>query len=247
MASPSGYSYDLTQSSEQFMDMQGQSVTVSSTSLVGFKTANLKSEKGIIGFDVVIDTAAMSAVSMMESYNTDLNLKGKKFRMSIKPNGKVDSYGDASTIEFSAGSSGSSDVAALFADILPTFAKKDAKPDEIWASTDTSNINSKTSQVVSITKSTNTFVGFVTMDGRKCAQINTIVEGTRNAKMNNQGMDLTMSIPFKGTETIWFDTTEGVLVKYESSVKGDGTIELTSMAMTIPISMTATTLLELKK
>lgn len=247
MPSASGYSYNLIGSSEQFMEVQGQSIALSSNSLVGFTTANKKTEGGLIKFDVVIDTAGMDATSMMESFKTDLNLKGKQFTMSIQPTGKVVSYGQAADISFSAGSAGETDLASLFSGMLPSFDKKEVTPGDIWAISDTTELKSRTSQITTITTGTATFIGFVTLNNRRCAQISNTIKGTRSGKMNSQGMDLLMTFPFTGTETIWFDSAYGVVVKYESSAKGDGEIEVAGMGMTIPVSMTTTSVLELIK
>jgi len=247
MPSNSGYSYNYKSDSEQFMEIQGQSIAMSTKSLFGFRTVNKKMEGGLIKFDVVIDTAGMNANSMMESFNTDLNLKGKQFTMSIKPGGKVVSYGQASEITFAAGSTGDSDLASAFGGVLPSFSKKEVSPGEIWGISDTTETKSRTLQTTTITTGTSTFIGFVALNNRRCAQITNTIKGTRSMKMNSQGMDLVVNIPFTGTETIWFDSSEGVLVKYESNTKGDGQVEISSMGMTIPVSMIATSSLDLKK
>jgi hypothetical protein len=189
----------------------------------------------------------MNATSMMESFNTDLNLKGKQFTMSIKPDGKVVSYGQASDITYTAGSSGDSDLTSAFGGLLPSFSKKEANPGDIWAISDTTETKSRTLQTTTITTGTSTFIGFVTLSNRRCAQITNTIKGTRSMKMNSQGMDLVVNIPFTGTETVWFDSADGVLVKYESNTKGDGQVEISSMGMTIPVSMIATSVLDLKK
>ena len=247
MPSTSGYSYNFDSSSEQNMEIQGQAIAMSTNSLFGFSTANRKTEGGSIKFDVVIDTAGMNAASMMETFNTDLNLKGKQFTMTVQPTGKVTSYGQAADISFTAGSAGENDLASLFSGVLPTFDKKEASPGDIWAISDTTEMKSRTSQITTITTGTATFIGFVTLNNRRCAQITNTISGTRSGKMNSQGMDLLMKFPFTGTETIWFDSAEGVLVKYESNAKGDGEIEVSGMGMTIPVSMTTSSVLTLIK
>jgi len=247
MATTNGYSYSYESGTEQYMDIQGQAVSVSSTTVVGFHTANLKNENGLLMFDVVIDTAGIKATSMMENIDTDLKLKGKSFVMSVKPTGKVISYGEAANIEFSAGTGGESDLSSMFTGVLPVLTKKDAKPGDIWISIDTTETKSRTNQFTTISTGTYTFLNFVTLNGRNCAQISSMVEGTRKGTIVSQGMDLLMYFPFKGTETIWFDLIEGVVVKYDSSIKGNGEIEVSGMDMVIPVSMTASSTLELKK
>jgi len=55
-----------------------------------------------------------------------------------------------------------------------------------------------------------------------------------------------MSMPFKGTEKIWFDPAEGIVVRYESAISGNGQVEIIGMGMSIPVSATIKTTLELK-
>jgi hypothetical protein len=247
LTSPSGYKYLHTSNTDQYMDVQGQSVAVSAKTLMGFSTLKATAEGDLVKFEVVIDTAGMSVASSMENSVQDLNLKGKTFLLTLNQNGKPVSFGDAASIEFGAGTAGTSDLASMFGGMMPGFNRKEVKPGEIWSSTDTLSIKSKTGETVTISKGDHTFTEFVTINGRRCAQINSTISGTRSAKMNSQGMDLIMAFPFTGTESVWFDTTEGVVVKYESSVKGDGVVEIVGMGMTIPVSMTVKSLLELIK
>lgn len=247
LTAPSGYKFLHTSNTDQFMDIQGQSVAVSAKTLMGFSTLKATKEGDLVKFDVVIDTAGMSVASNMENSVQDLNLKGKTFVLTLDKQGKPVSYGDAGNIEFGAGTAGTSDLASMFGGLMPIFSRNESKPGDTWSSSDTLTIKSKTGETVTISKGENTFAEFVTVNGRRCAQINSTLTGTRNAKMNSQGMDLIMAFPFTGTESVWFDTDEGVVVKYESSVKGDGVVEIVGMGMTIPVSMTVKTLLELVK
>ncbi|MDX9929378.1 MAG: hypothetical protein RBS37_05940 [Bacteroidales bacterium] len=246
MASSSGYGYVQKTSTDQYMDIQGQSVSVLTNSLIGFTAKNAIAESGSVSFDIVIDTAGMSVNSMMDDSNTDFRLKGKEFRMSVEPNGKIISLGTASTIRFGDGLTSAGDLAAMFQEMFPVFARKEISPGDVWTSTDTSSVKTQVSDMVTITRGNNTFTGYATIGGRNCMQINSVIEGTRSVKANTQGMDVYMLIPFKGTETIWFDGNEGVLVKYESSVQGEGNVEITGMGMSVPMSIIIKGSLELK-
>jgi hypothetical protein len=247
LTAPSGYKYIHTTSTDQYMDVQGQAVAVSAKTLMGFSALNPKSEDNLIKFEVVIDTAGMSVASSMESTVQDLNLKGKSFVLTLDKKGKPVSYGEAANIEFSTASAGASDLASMFGGLMPIFSRSVVKPGDTWSSADTLEIKSKTGETITIGKGEHIFTGFVTVNGRRCALINSNISGNRNAKMNSQGMDLIMSFPFTGTESVWFDTEEGVVVKFESSVKGDGIVEIAGMGMTIPVSMTTSSLLEMVK
>lgn len=245
LTAPSGYKYSHTSTSDQYMDVQGQSVAVSAKTLLGFSTLNAKTGNNQIEFEVVIDTAGMSVASSMENSIQDLNLKGKSFVLTLDKRGKPISYGDAVNIQFSTASAGASDLASMFGGLMPIFSRTEAKPGDTWSSSDTLAIKTKAGETVTISKGEHILTGYVTMNGRRCAQINSTIAGNRDAKMNSQGMDLIMAFPFTGTETVWFDTEEGVVVKYESSAKGDGVVEIVGMGMTIPVSMTVKTLLEM--
>jgi hypothetical protein len=245
MTSPSGYKYIHTSNTDQYMDVQGQAVAVSAKTLMEFRALNAKADGKMIKIEIVIDTAGMSVASSMENSMQDLKLNGKSFELTIDQNGRPVSYGDAVNIEFGTASAGTSDLASLFGGLMPIFSRVEALPGDAWSSADTLAIKSKTGETITISKGNHILTEFVTLNGRRCALINSTVGGNRNAKMNSQGMDLIMSFPFTGTETVWFDTNEGVVVKYESSVKGDGVVEIAGMGMTIPVSMATRTLLEI--
>ena len=247
MTSPSGYKYMHTSNTDQYMDVQGQAVAVSAKTLMGFRALNTKTDGNLVKIDVVIDTAGMSVASSMENSVQDLKLNGKSFELIIDQKGKPVSYGDAVNIEFGTASAGTSDLASMFAGLIPVLSRSEAAPGDTWSSSDTIAVKSKTGETITISKGNHILTEYVTINGRRCAQINSTVTGNRNAKMNSQGMDLIMSFPFTGTETVWFDTNEGVVVKYESSVKGDGIVEIAGMGMTIPVSMTTKSLLEIVK
>lgn len=248
MEAPAGYTYEQSSTTEQYMDVQGQSVAVSSKTLLGFKATNAGTGRdGNLDFDVVLDTGAVVVASMMEDMSTDLNLKGKSFRMVMKSNGENISLGEASNIEISAETAGVSDLGAMFTGMFPKFHRSDIQPGDTWPSVDTLVVKSSTVETTTIGRSNNTFTQFATINGRKCVQIDSEVAGTRVGKMNSQGMDMLMSFPYSGTETIFFDSEEGVVVKYESHVKGSGSVEIVGMGMTIPVDMDSKVTLELKK
>ncbi|MBE0676231.1 MAG: hypothetical protein IH591_16365 [Bacteroidales bacterium] len=246
MSSPDGYSYIHTTTSDQTMDVQGQTVGVSTKTVLGFNTKNSESSSEAVSFDVVLDTAHISVASMMDDVISTPDIKGKSFRMSIKPGGKVISSGDASKITLASEVQGSGDLSTTFGELFPTFSVREATPGQVWNSTDTVKMKTTMVDGVTIVKAVNTHAGYVTLNGRRCSYITSVVEGTRDMKMNSQGMDMLMTLTFKGTESVWFDGVEGIAVKYESSVLGNGDVEVVGMGMSIPLSMNMKTVLELK-
>ena len=246
MNSAEGYTYRQTTLTDQLMEVQGQSVPVSSKSIMVFSIGEIKPGEQEISFKVFLDSMNITVASMMEDMANNPDVKGKNFSMSIKPNGKTSSLIGADKIDIGTDITGASDLAASFAEIFPYFSKNEVVPGEIWPSIDTSHIKSAMMNTTSVSRSNNTFTGYVTHAGRRCAQIETTVEGKRDASINSQGMDMLMSMPFKGTETILFDPNEGIVVKYDISVTGSGVIEIVSLGMEAGFTMTIKGNLELK-
>lgn len=246
MNSPEGYTYRQTTVTDQYMEVEGQSIPVSSKTVMTFSIGDIESAKDEISFQVVLDSVNVSVTSMMEDMVSSPDVKGQSFTMSIKPDGKTGSLIGAEKIKIGTEMTGAGDLAASFAEIFPYFNKESVNPGETWPSTDTSYIKTAMMNSTSVTRSNNTFTGYVTFEGRRCAQIETTVEGKRDASINTQGMDMLMSMPFKGTETILFDPEEGIVVKYDVSVTGSGFIEILSIGMEAGFSMNIKSNLELK-
>jgi len=246
MSSPEGYNYRQTTVTDQYMEVEGQSIPVSSKTVMTFSIGDIEPGQEEISFQVVLDSLNITVASMMEDMANNPDVMGKSFLMSIKPNGKTGSLIGAEKINIGAEIAGAGDLASSFAEIFPNFEKELVTPGETWTSTDTSYIKTAMMNSTSVTNSNNTFTGYVTLNGRKCAQIETTVEGKRDASMNTQGMDMLMSMPFKGNEKILFDAEEGVIVRYEVAIAGSGFIEILSIGMEAGFSMNMKSTLELK-
>ncbi|MFO7575073.1 MAG: hypothetical protein R6W67_07945 [Bacteroidales bacterium] len=244
--SPEGYNYRQTTITDQLMEVEGQSVPVSSKTVMTFSISDIDPGQEEISFKVILDSMNVTVASMMEDMANNPDVKGQSFMMSIKPNGKTGSLVGAEKIKIGAEIAGAGDLASSFAEIFPYFNRELVTPGETWPSTDTSNIKTAMMNSNSVTRSNNTFTGYVTVEGRKCAQIETTVEGKRDASINSQGMDMLMSMPFKGNEKILFDTEEGVIVRYEVAIAGSGFIEILSLGMDAGFSMNIKSILELK-
>jgi hypothetical protein len=245
LSSPEGYNYRQTTVTDQYMEVEGQSVPISSKSVMTFSIRDIEPGQEEISFKVVLDSVNATVTSMMEDMANNSDVKGQSFMMSIKPNGKTGSLVGAEKIKIGTEMTGAGDMASSFAEIFPYFSKEMVTPGETWPSRDTSYIKTAMMNSTSVGTSDNTFTGYVTIGGRKCAQIETVVEGKRDARINAQGMDMIMSMPYKGTETILFDPEEGVIVKYDLSVTGSGFIEILSLGMEAGFSMNIKSTLEL--
>ncbi len=247
MSAPQGYSYRQTAVTDQVIEMEGQSIPVSTKAVMTFSLNEIEAGKDEILFKVVLDSMNIILATMMDDMVTSPDVKGQSFSMSIKPNGKTGAMVGAEKIKVGNELAGAADLATSFAELFPSFTKTIVAPGETWQSSDTSYTKTLMMDSRSVTSSTNTFTGYVVHNGRNCARIATVVEGRREAKMNNQGMDMIMTMPFKGTETILFDPEEGVIVKHELAMTGSGFLEIVSLGMDAAFSMKMTTILELKK
>lgn len=243
------HSYLQTAVTDQYMDVQGQSVSVSTNSYLKFGTGNFDSRPGLFEFDVVIDSLSVSVISpMMDNMGAmGSEANGKSFRMTINSGGKPMSLGNAASIQVGGSVTGGGDIGSTFHEMFPVLPLREVKAGESWTSADTISYKSGTMEMNTITKGNYTFTGFEVLNERTCAVVTGTIEGTRHAKMNTQGMDMLMSVPYKGTETIWFDPAEGIVVKYESSVSGSGQIEVIGMGMNLDVSTTIKGKLELIK
>jgi len=131
-------SYAQTSVSDQYMDVQGQTVSVSTTAYLGFGLKNFSSNQGLFECDVVLDSMNVQVASpMADNMSMGSNIKGKSFRMSVKPSGKTVSTGTASSIDIGGTATGAGDLGATFSEIFPTLPLKEVSQGMTWTSGDT--------------------------------------------------------------------------------------------------------------
>ena len=112
MSSTEGYRYRQTTLTDQFMEVEGQSVPVSSKTVMTFAIREIKPGKEEISFKVLLDSVSVTVASMMDDMVTNPDVKGQSFMMSIKPDGKTGSLIGAEKIKIGNDLTGAGDLAA---------------------------------------------------------------------------------------------------------------------------------------
>ena len=90
------------------------------------------------------------------------------------------------------------------------------------------------------TKFENKLEGTEKVNGYDCIKISSNLSGTQIILTQSEGMDVKVTGPFTGTAVLYFSAAEGYFIRYSSTIKMKGNVEVMSMAMTVPIELEMT-------
>jgi len=223
----------------QSMDVGGQTMDVNVSSVMGctIKSAGVKDNNLIL--DVKIDSVVQTMDTPQGGGGGEItDAKGKSFTMVLAPDGKELDVTGAKKITFTVEGSGQSDASQSFADFFPDLPAGTVSPGYKWSESDTLKSGSTAGTNLIVVKSANTFDGYEDINGIKCAQITSVVEGTRTITSQAQGMDIFMSGPFTGTGTLFFSVENGYFVKQLVKTRLVGKVDISgAQEMSLPLVM----------
>lgn len=234
--------YLTNQKIVQMMDVEGQQMQVTVTSVNGCFIKSSGNQGNNLRLEVLVDT--MSQVVDTPQGVTGGNIpdaKGKSFNMIITPKGKQVDMSEAASIKIMKVENGSVNLAQSFSGFFPILPQGQVKQGSVWPSTDTIKFNSESISMNQVVKSQNTLEQFENVQGIDCARIRSAMQGTWSMKTQSQGMEMNLTGTFTGTGTVYFAPSEGYFVRNDATMKLTGTIEIVSpQSMTMPIVMDIT-------
>ena len=233
----------------QNMDINGQSMMVNVSSVVGCSIKSTGTMDKNLKLEVRIDTMAQFIESPQGSAGGVNNeVRGKVFTMALSPAGKEVDISEAKKIIINIEGSGQSDAGQSFTDFFPDIPSGSVNPGYTWSVTDTVDSKSASMSMAMIIKSDNKLEGFENVNGFNCARISSVLAGTRDMITQSQGMDIKTTGSFTGNSLLFFAVSEGYFIKQTTTTKMTGTIEIaTPENMTFPLIMETTSVNELKK
>ena len=239
--------YLVTNKITQVMDIEGQSMQVDVNSIFGCSVKNAGTQEKNLKLEITIDTLAQAVDSPYGSTGGSISeVKGKMFNLIMTPEGKEADISEASKIVYNVEGSGETNVSQTFLDFFPDVPAGVIKPGDTWNSTD--SVSSETPVLSRVFNSVNKFEGMETVNDVECARITSEFTGSWLMTSQNQGMDILIKGPIKGTGTLFFAVKEGYFIKQTVITKMTGTIELTGpQNMTLPIVMDINSVNEVKK
>lgn len=238
--------YKQTSKILQNMDIEGQQMQNVINTLFGCSVKSAGGSGTDLALEVRIDTVAQSVESPMGGSGGGVSgLSGKTFRMVISPSGKEIDLSGAAKVAFHAASSGTTNLANNMMDFFPDLPVAMVKQGDKWNAVDSINASSESTSMRLLTNSENTFEGIEKVNGYDCIKISSNVSGTQTIKTLSQDMNVKVTGPYTGKYTTWFSVEEGYFIKTSSEALLKGTIEISEMAMTMPLTMTVSTTTDL--
>ncbi len=238
--------YKQTSKILQNMEIEGQQMQNIINTLFGCSVKSAGGSGPDLALEVRIDTVAQSVESPMGGAGGGVSgLSGKTFRMVISPSGKEIDLSGAANVTFNAASSGTTNLANNMLDFFPDLPAELVKQGDKWNAVDSVNASSESTSMRLLTNSENTFEGIEKVNGYDCIKITSNVSGTQTIKTVSQEMNVKVTGPYTGKYTTWFSVEEGYFIKTSSEAVLKGTIEISEMGMTMPLTMTVSTTTDL--
>lgn len=233
----------------EVMDVEGQSMNVNVSSVLGCKVKSSGVLNIYLGLEVQID-------SLVEIINSPQGMagglisdtQGRTFHMVITPDGKAADVEEARRLVYNIEGSGAGNMMSTFIDFFPVLPRGVVSPGYTWTSDDTIRTNSDMDAQVTIISSHFKFEGFEDIMGLRCAKFTSMNEGSTIMNNQAQGMEMKTTGTFIGNTVSYFAPSEGYFVKYESDSKLTGRMEMTSpAAYNFPVVVDIHRVSEMKK
>ena len=232
----------------QDMDINGQSMKVNVTNVLGCTIKATGMQENNIRLEISIDTMDQT-LDMMGAISGGLVKEaiGKTFSMTISPEGKEADLSGAEQVVFRASNGDSANVAQYFNDFFPDMPAEPISPGFTWSSSDSSITKTSSMTRKELVKSESKFEGFEKVGEINCAKITFLISGTQEMKMQSQGMDIKTYGPFVGKGELYFAPADGYFIKQVVSTRLQGTLEMVSDGATIPLVMEISSVNEVQK
>ncbi len=233
----------------QIMDMQGQSMQVDVNSAFGCSVRTAGKQDNNIKIEIRIDTLGQTTNSPMGGSGGAIqDIKGNSCNIIISPEGKIIDMSESANLVYTIEGSGQSNMAQNLSDFFPVLPANAVTTGDTWNMTDSATIKSASMTMKTIDNIVSKLEGFETVNGMKCARISGIHSGTMTMNVQNQGMDIFIKGPFKGTSEYLFAINEGYFIKLSSATKVTGNLEITSPeSMSMPIVLDMKSVNEIMK
>lgn len=228
----------------QDMDVNGQSMLVNIARYMGCEIRGAGKAGQNVKVDVKIDSLFQNVESPQGSTGGTINeVKGKTFSIVISPTGKLIDNTDGSKIVYNVEGSGETNIGQEFLNYFPELPVTGVKPGDTWTTRDTINNTTATNKLWMPLESTYKFEGMEKVDGADCAKITATLTGSRKMVTHSQGMEIHMTGPFTGIQTLLFNVKDGYFEKVTISTKMNGNIEIPDqgMSFTVVMNVDATT------
>jgi len=167
--------YFYTQNIHETLDIQGQTMDVYVSSVLGCNVKSEGNQNNIVTLSITIDTLAEVVDSPQGIMGGGIaEVEGKSFIMSIKGNGKLSDISGAKNFTYSVPGQGQNNLSVTFTDFFPVLPEGKVNPGYTWTTADTVSNETGMSSQVTILNAENKFEGFEEAEGMNCAKITSV-------------------------------------------------------------------------
>jgi hypothetical protein len=222
----------------QIMDVQGQTMQTDVNSAFGCSVKSAGNADSHLKLEVIVDTIGQTSSSPMGGSGGSVpGIKGKSCILVITPDGEVADLAGASAFTYSIEGSGETNLSQTLGDYFPRLPENSVKAGDSWNIADSIITKSQVMSMKTVGNTTSTFTGFETINGVECAKISSQNSGMMTMNVQNQGMDIFIKGPYSGTSEFLFAVKEGYFIKFTTATKVKGSLEISSMGMSMPITI----------
>jgi len=169
-------------------------------------------------------------------------LSGKKVKFVLSPNGQVsnfEGFENLPVIERDNGEKIDKDrYIAGVKNIFPKLPEKTVKIGDTWTDTSEDITPMGGGSLKATTNYTYKLLEAAQKDGKECLKIERKYTRTTAGDIEQQGMSITMSLKADGTDIIYFDHKNGVLLNIDMSSSSEGEADITDQGIVVNISST---------
>jgi hypothetical protein len=146
--------------------------------------------------------------------------------MTPSPLGDEMDLAGAEFLEYAVGPGGSRNVRPDFESLFPDLAGRPLTVGDTWATHDTTTTGRANLRLVMTTENLNTLGGFEIVEGLACARIRVVVRGTMTGEGEREGVPFRFEGEVDGARTWFFAYEEGCLVRTDSDLKVEGSVDV---------------------
>ncbi len=231
-------SYVRTQNIHETLDVQGQAMDVYVSSLIGCNVKSAGSKGNLVSLSITIDTLAEIIDSPQGMMGGSIGeIEGKTFSLTIGKNGKINDISGAKSTTYTVPGQGQNNLSSVFADFFPELPGGKVNPGYTWTSVDTVSNEEGLNSQVTIMNADNKFEGYEEVDGINCAKITSTTSGSSNMKNDIQGMSMQTTGNFTGTSTTWYSPEKGYFIKFSSTARMTGNVNMPNEGYSFPVVM----------
>ncbi len=210
------YTYKVTADVTQAMEINQQKLEVTLKSYQEYTFTNVSPDPDPLSLKVTIDTMSLNIKSPVNEITPDMqNVIGKSLEMKLSARGEESDYIGVKEITYAIGPE-TRNLGTEFQGLFPNLSDGPIQPGASWSFQDTIMEESGSNWLGIYASNIATLEGYETIGNRECARIIISITGTISGKGNTQGVITETAGEFTGTDKVYFDYKEGVLVKIAS-------------------------------